>query len=117
MARTQIIQVVIEVELTEHDQIIPHPALAQRSTPAEQRDNERHEQALLEVLRADPARYAEFIRFLLGETLASCEADRQLVALVQIPEATEVVYTLLKELVPRLPSAAQAYFHRAQQQE
>jgi len=98
MARTQTIQVVIEVELTEHAQIIPHPlppVVAQRLTPAEQQANEGHEQALLEVLRADPARYAEFIHLLLGETLAGYEAKRQLVALAQIPDATEAVYTLL----------------------
>lgn len=119
MARTQTIQVVIEVELTEHAQIIPHPlppVVARRLTPAEQRENEGHEQALLEVLRADPARYAEFIHLLLGEVLATYAAKRQLVALAQISDATEAVYTILQELVPRLPSAAQAYFHRAQQQ-
>jgi hypothetical protein len=119
MARTQTIQVVIEVELTEHAQIIPHPlpqVVARRLTLAEQQANEGHEQALLEVLRADATRYAEFVRLLLGETLASYEAKRQLVALAQIPDVTEAVYTLLRELVPRLPAAAQAYFHRAQQQ-
>jgi hypothetical protein len=118
MARTQTIQVVIEVELTEHEQIIPHPlpqVVARRPTLAERQANEGHEQALLEVLRADPERYAEFVRLMLGETLASYEAKRQLVALAQIPDATEAMYTLLRELVSRLPSAAQVYFHQSQQ--
>jgi len=120
MPRTQTIQVVIEVELTEYEQIIPHPphpVVAQRPSPAEQLANEGHEQVLLDMLRADPAQYAKFVRFLLAEVLGTYEAKRQLVALAQISDAPEAGYSLLRDLVPRLPPAAHAYFHRAQQQQ
>jgi len=109
MPRTQTIQVVIEVELTEYEQIIPHPphpVVAQRPSPAEQLANEGHEQALLDMLRADSAQYAKFVRFLLAEVLGTYEANRQLVALAQISDAPEAGYSLLLDVVPRLPPAA-----------
>lgn len=120
MTRTQTIQIVIEVQLTEHAQIIPHPphpVVARHASPAERFANEGHEQALLETLRADPERYAEFIRLLLVEVLAEYEANRQLVALAQIPDSAVAGYNLLQDLVPRLSPAAQAYFHRAQREQ
>lgn len=119
MTRRQTIQVVLEVDLLEHEQIVPeplHPLVDQRPAPAERLANEEHAQALWDALRADPVRYAEFVRMIIVETLDTYESRRRLVPLAQIPDPTLAGYQLLRELVPHLPAATQAHFQRALQE-
>jgi len=118
MSRTHKINVIIEVELTEHEHVQPelvHPS-AKVVSPADQLPHRRHEQLLLDVLRADPARYAEFVRAAIVDTLGTWEFNRTLVRLAQIPDPYTASQQVLQNLLPHLPLATQTYFRQAFQE-
>jgi hypothetical protein len=112
MARTQKINVVIEVELTESDQIIPDDCTTTTQSAAEIQADQEHEQALLDALRADPTRYTAFIKTIVVGSMEEILVNRLLPQLSQLGHPYTAGLKVLKELVPGLPGPAQAHFQQ-----
>ena len=106
MARTQKINVVIEVELRESEQILPRPSSADSDLTGDQ----SHEQTLLNALRDEPERYAEFVRLTVISSVEAYGAAHMLIGLARIQDTYTASLDVLEKLLPRLPQATQAHF-------
>ncbi|WP_375434924.1 hypothetical protein [uncultured Hymenobacter sp.] len=106
MSNVQIqkIKVIIEVELREHVPSIP-------VLPASDADVKGHEyeQALFAALRADPERYAEFVRTLILTSVEAYGLNRMLPELAQINDTYTASLEVLESLLPRFSQPAQLY--------
>jgi len=112
MARTQKINVIIEVELTESDQIIPDPSTKSSASTAETQADQAHEQALLDALRADPTRHAAFIKSVVISSVEEILLHRMIPELSEFGHPYAASLKVLKELVPGLSDPAQTHFQQ-----
>ena len=117
MTRPQKLNVIIEVELIERDQIIPtsfwqNGSAAGTGTAADLHADQAHEQVLLDTLRADPARYAEFIRTIVIGRVEDILVNRLIPELSQVGHSYTASLQVLEELLPCLPRAAQEHFQQ-----
>jgi hypothetical protein len=121
----QKIKVVIEVELIEYEQLTEVSRALQAAdsttsvsqpTSSEEQADLLHGQTLLELLRADPASYAEFVKNRIVSSLESLEVHRQLASLANLKCSYSAGLDVLTRLLPQLPSSARLHFQQASQQ-
>jgi len=110
MIRSKKLLVTIEVDLLESDHVT-----LDATTPADLPEAQAelaHEQALLDALRADPVRYADFITTLVVGRLEGLRITRMVPELANLDDAYTASVEILESLIPELPPTAQAYFQQ-----
>jgi len=124
MTHTQKIKVVLEVDLTEEDRIIPRRSLQYLDNDSDtlvEMDEQSpsdlvHEQTLLTALQADPLRYAEFVRTLVIYSLDILGMNEGFARLASLKDTCTASLQVLEEVVPHLPPAARAHFQQTKQE-
>lgn len=118
MARTHKLKVIIEVDVTEEDHIVPrmsrqHSGGASNlavEMPDPSPTDQPHTQTLLTALQADPDRHAEFIKILAIYSLDILGVNEGFAGLAQLHDSYTASLQVLRDLIPYLPPAAQAHF-------
>ncbi|WP_324680382.1 hypothetical protein [Hymenobacter sp. GOD-10R] len=109
--QVQKIKMVIELELRERAP--NNPSIPDPDTDAE---SHGYEQALFAMLEADPQRYAEFVKILAIISLETLGIHNDIPKLAQIRDTYTANMQILRSLLPRFSSPAQAYLHKAIEQ-
>lgn len=102
------IRIVIDAELRERVPTTPSQS-ATDSDPTEH----SYEQALFNALRADPERYADFIKIRAITSLEILGLHNEISGLVQVRDSYTASIRTLESLLPSLPQPAQQYLQEA----
>ncbi|UOG77431.1 hypothetical protein MTX78_23640 (plasmid) [Hymenobacter tibetensis] len=106
--RIQTIKVVIDVELREQ---APSTAPLPASDP--EAEGHAYEQALFAALRADPERYAEFIKARVISRIEAFGFNNMFAGLAQLPDTYTASVVVLESLLPGFSEPAQAYLQES----
>lgn len=104
MSHVQKIRIIIDAELQDRVPTVP----AQHVSPGDQ-EGYGYEQALFNALRADPVRYAEFIRIRAINTLEILGMNNEISSLAQIRDSYTAGIQMLTSFLSTLPQPAQEY--------
>lgn len=116
MASSQIVKVVIEVELIDDGDAPVTHTLTSKHSVAEMEASKRHEQAMLTALRSDATIYAQFVRNTILGSIEALGIHNEIGGLAQVRCSFSANVALLETLVPRLPADAQQYYQQAAQE-
>lgn len=115
MARTRIIKIVFEIELTEEDDIASPMApeeLDGADSMAEEKADRVHAQTLLTALRANPALHAEFVKILAIYSLDIVGMNGGFAGLANLRDIYSASLEVLRAVVPQLLPAARAHYQQ-----